>query len=73
MAVEVSDILRDTNILRVEFFSPLIYDSLQSAAYPFRLPDKRAFSRKAPYQYGGTGERSWYYWYLEKCVSEDRG
>jgi len=51
-SVEVSNILKDTNILQIEFFPPLLYDSLQAANYPFRLPDNRAFSRKAPYQYG---------------------
>jgi beta-mannosidase len=40
------------NELIVHFSSPVIQDSIQQARHPFRYPDSRSFTRKAPYQYG---------------------
>jgi len=40
------------NELLVKFESPITKDSLKAAALPYKLPDNRAFTRKAPYQYG---------------------
>ncbi len=40
------------NELTVKFYSPLKIDSLKASKLPYRLPDSRAFTRKAPYQYG---------------------
>ena len=40
------------NKLLVRFTSPVVMDSINAAKLNYQLPDKRAFSRKAPYQYG---------------------
>ena len=40
------------NELLVKFESPITKDSFNAAALPYKLPDSRAFTRKAPYQYG---------------------
>lgn len=40
------------NSLLLKFYSPVIIDSIKSSEYNYRLPDQRAYSRKAPYQYG---------------------
>lgn len=40
------------NDLLVKFTSPVYMDSLKASALPYQLPDSRAFTRKAPYQYG---------------------
>ncbi len=40
------------NSLLLKFYSPVIIDSIKSSEYNFNLPDQRAYSRKAPYQYG---------------------
>ncbi len=40
------------NKLLVRFTSPVVIDSINAAKLSYQLPDKRAFSRKAPYQYG---------------------
>jgi beta-mannosidase len=40
------------NTLLVHFFSSVIQDERQAALLPYKLPDNRAFTRKAPYQYG---------------------
>jgi beta-mannosidase len=42
----------DSNILLLVFTSPVIKDSLNALKLPYSLPDSRAFSRKAQYQYG---------------------
>lgn len=47
-----SDDLYDTNELRVEFYPTRWYDSVSQADLGFSLPDKRAFTRTAPYQQG---------------------
>ena len=51
-AADIKKHLKKKNRLEIYFRSPVIYDSLKAAAYHIRLPDNRAFSRKAPYQYG---------------------
>jgi beta-mannosidase len=40
------------NFLVIQFTSPVFMDSLKASALPYRLPDNRAFTRKAPFQYG---------------------
>ena len=40
------------NELTVKFYSPLKIDSVKASKLPYKLPDSRAFTRKAPYQYG---------------------
>ena len=40
------------NKLLVRFTSPVVMDSINASKLNYQLPDKRAFSRKAPYQYG---------------------
>ncbi len=40
------------NELTVKFYSPLKVDSLKASKLPYSFPDSRAFTRKAPYQYG---------------------
>lgn len=40
------------NKLLVRFISPVVMDSINAAKLSYQLPDNRAFSRKAPYQYG---------------------
>lgn len=40
------------NDLKVVFRSPVKVNDGKAAAIPFRLPDERAFSRKAPYMFG---------------------
>jgi len=40
------------NELFVKFESPVTKDSLKAASLPYKLPDNRAITRKAPYQYG---------------------
>ena len=40
------------NELLIKFTSPVYMDSLKAAGLPYQLPDTRAFTRKAPYQYG---------------------
>ena len=40
------------NILKVIFSSPVKEDSIKASRLNYRLPDRRAFTRKAPYQYG---------------------
>ena len=40
------------NTLIVRFESPLMQDSVQASKLTYKLPDSRAFTRKAPYQYG---------------------
>lgn len=47
-----SDNLNDTNELYVEFYPTEWYDSVAQAELGFPLPDRRAFSRTAPYQQG---------------------
>jgi len=42
----------DSNFLYLVFTSPLIKDSINSLKTPYSLPETRAFSRKAPFQYG---------------------
>lgn len=40
------------NVLRILFKPAHIYDSITASTSAYKLPDKRGFSRKAPYQYG---------------------
>jgi beta-mannosidase len=40
------------NKLLVRFISPVVMDSINALKLNYQLPDKRAFTRKAPYQYG---------------------
>ena len=40
------------NKLLIHFSSPVVHDERRAASLPYRLPDDRAFTRKAPYQYG---------------------
>jgi beta-mannosidase len=40
------------NTLNIHFSSPVIKDENMAASLSYKLPDNRAFSRKAPYQYG---------------------
>ena len=40
------------NEIIINFKSPLKVDSVKAAQLPYKLPENRAFSRKAPYQYG---------------------
>ncbi len=51
-SVPVKGILRKINEIEVHFTSPLKIDSLKSLSLPYKFPDNRAFTRKAPYQYG---------------------
>ncbi len=52
-SAECGSLLRPgKNVIRVTFYSPLRADSMAAASLPYTLPDNRAFSRKAPYQYG---------------------
>lgn len=51
--IEMGSILKlGENTLKVTFQSPLKMDSLKAGRNPQKLPDNRAFTRKAPYQYG---------------------
>ncbi|MCK5838822.1 MAG: glycoside hydrolase family 2 protein, partial [Bacteroidales bacterium] len=43
---------KEGNILIIKLQSPIKYDKKQASSLPYQLPDERAFSRKAPYQYG---------------------
>jgi len=45
-------ITQDSNILHLSFYPSVIYDSVESLKFPYKLPDQRAYTRKAPYQYG---------------------
>jgi len=45
-------LLNGENYLLLKFYSPVIIDSIKSSEYDYNLPDQRAYSRKAPYQYG---------------------
>jgi beta-mannosidase len=50
---EISGELRKgTNHLKVEFASPVQRNSDRAMKVSYRLPDERAWSRKAPYQFG---------------------
>jgi beta-mannosidase len=40
------------NELLIKFISPVYNDSVKASMLPYKLPDERAFTRKAPYQYG---------------------
>jgi beta-mannosidase len=52
-SLRLSDItLRDTNTIEVVFDPVKVHDSLLAAQLPYTLPDRRAFSRNAPYQQG---------------------
>ncbi|MBN3035544.1 MAG: glycoside hydrolase family 2 protein [Bacteroidales bacterium] len=43
---------KGTHTLHVIFHPAAMMDSIAASLLPYRLPDRRAFSRKAPYQYG---------------------
>ncbi len=43
---------RSNNLLEITFLPAAVQDSIKAAADPHTLPDSRAYSRKAPYQYG---------------------
>lgn len=45
-------LIKGKNELLIKFTSPVYMDSLKAARLPYHLPDDRAFTRKAPYQYG---------------------
>ena len=70
-SVPVKSILKSHNKLKVLFYPPLVKDSVNAAAQSYKFPDSRAFSRKAPYQYGWdwgpklVGEGIWKEVYLE--------
>jgi beta-mannosidase len=52
-SIEVKELLRmGENVIRVYFFPPDSIIQIKAAQLPFSLPDKRAFSRKAPFQFG---------------------
>ncbi|MBI9036848.1 MAG: glycoside hydrolase family 2 protein [Bacteroidales bacterium] len=40
------------NSLLLKFYSPVTIDSIKASKHKYNLPDQRAYSRKAPYQYG---------------------
>ncbi len=40
------------NSLLIKFTSPEYMDSVKASELPYKLPDDRAFTRKAPYQFG---------------------
>ena len=50
--IPVQDLLEENNHLEIKFVSPGAMDSIMSMQLPYKLPDSRAFTRKAPYQYG---------------------
>jgi len=51
--VEVKKLIRSkNNTIRIIFHSPVVHDSIEAGKLAYKLPDNRAFSRKAPYQYG---------------------
>jgi len=50
--ISTKNILLGENKLKVVFFPPLKIDSLSASANPYKFPDSRSFTRKAPYQYG---------------------
>jgi len=47
-----SNLCTGENKLDVYFYSPVYHDSLAAMNHPIKLPDSRAYTRKAPYQYG---------------------
>ncbi|MFP4471684.1 MAG: beta-mannosidase [Bacteroidales bacterium] len=50
---DVRDLLKDSgNLLEIVFTPATIRDSIRASEMPYQLPDRRGFSRKAPYQYG---------------------
>ncbi len=51
-SIPVKDILHKINKIEVHFSSPVKIDSIKSLSMPYKFPDIRAFTRKAPYQYG---------------------
>lgn len=52
-STEVKEHLRmGENVIKVKFFPPDSINILKAAELPFSLPETRAFSRKAPYQFG---------------------
>jgi len=51
-SVPVKNMLHKINKIEIHFTSPLKMDSIKALSLPYRLPDNRAFTRKAPYQYG---------------------
>ncbi|MDL2238845.1 glycoside hydrolase family 2 protein [Bacteroidales bacterium OttesenSCG-928-K22] len=47
------DNLKDNdNVLKIEFFPPQEIDKKKAAKFDYKLPEERAFTRKAPYQSG---------------------
>jgi beta-mannosidase len=52
-SAEVKSLLRmGENKIRVKFYPPDSINKAKSKQLPFSLPEERAFSRKAPYQFG---------------------
>lgn len=51
-SVNVKEILKSNNILKVIFDSPKNINLQKQSQLSYKLPDKRAFTRKAPYQFG---------------------
>jgi len=50
--VEVSYLLKQNNQLKIHFYSPLNKNEETAKKSTFPLPEQRAFTRKAPYQFG---------------------
>ncbi|PKP33781.1 MAG: beta-mannosidase [Bacteroidetes bacterium HGW-Bacteroidetes-17] len=50
--VEVSSFLKQNNQLKIHFYSPLKKNEEAAKKSAFPLPEQRAFTRKAPYQFG---------------------
>lgn len=50
--IEVSKLLQPQNTLRIYFYSALKQNSKVAEKYAYPLPEQRAFTRKAPYQFG---------------------
>ncbi len=51
--VPVKPVLRSgQNSLEIKFLSPVRINAEKASALPYQLPEERAFSRKAPYQFG---------------------
>jgi len=51
--IDISDLLLgNNNKLTIRFYAPDSINRIKAAKLPFSLPEERAFSRKAPYQFG---------------------
>lgn len=56
---DLTNILQQENQLKVYFHSPLKKNQEAAEKYNYKLPEQRAFTRKAPYQFGWDWGPNW--------------